>query len=123
MSVFKQRSQQLDRFEFQYGRQRGRLAATMDILTDLAVLLGTHTAYCQAAKTSPQPARDMREALRQIEHAKELIASLLHGPAVAPPADARPPDAAPPSPRGARAPGPRSLGPSTNTPPPTDAGD
>ncbi len=83
MTVFQERAELLERFEFKHGRQRGRLAATMDILSDLAVLLGTHAAYCRLARRSPQTPRDIADALRHVEHARELLASLLAPPASA----------------------------------------
>ena len=82
MSVFTERADLLEPLEFKWGRRRGRVAAAMDLLTDLSVMLGTHTAYCQAARQSPRPSTDLLLAMRQAEHAKELLASLLEAPAV-----------------------------------------
>lgn len=77
MSVFAERAELLDRLEFKFGKQRGRLAATMDVLSDAEVLLGSHLAYCQAARGSSRPPPDLDDARRQVQYAKELVASLL----------------------------------------------
>lgn len=77
MSVFVDRHDLVEPLEFKWGRQRGRLAAAMDILSDLAVVLGTHSAYCHAARQSDRPTRDVQTALEHVRHAKELVASLL----------------------------------------------
>ena len=77
MSVFIDRHDLVEPLEFKWGRRRGRLAATMDILSDLAVVLGTHSAYCHSAGRPDRPAGDIQAAMGHIQHAKELIASLL----------------------------------------------
>lgn len=77
MSVFVDRVDLVEPLEFKWGRRRGRLAASMDILSDLAVVLGTHAAYCRAARQSVHPPQDVQAALTHVQHAKELIASLL----------------------------------------------
>jgi hypothetical protein len=77
MSVFVDRHELVEPLEFKWGRQRGRLAAAMDILSDLAVVLGSHSAYCRAPRHSDRPARDVEAALEHVQHAKELVASLL----------------------------------------------
>ena len=77
MSVFVDRHDLVEQLEFKGGRQRGRLAATMDILSDLAVVLGTHSAYCRAAGRPDRPPQDMQAAFEHVQHAKELVASLL----------------------------------------------
>ncbi len=81
VSVFRDRAEWIEELEFKLGPQRGRLAATMDLLTDAVIVLGTHEAYCRAARGSTRPAPDLREALRHLEHAKELIAGMLSDPA------------------------------------------
>lgn len=77
MSVFERRADLIDQMEFKHGRERGRLAAAMDLLTDLEVLIGSHAAYCAAAKKTVRAPADIRSALEQVAHTKELVASLL----------------------------------------------
>ena len=50
MSVFDDRKDSLEQHEFQMGRERGRLAVTLDLLTDALVLVGQHGVYCQSAR-------------------------------------------------------------------------
>ncbi len=77
MSVFSDRSELIEPLEFKWGRTRGRLAAANDILSDLAVVLGTHSAYCQAARQSTRTPDDLLYAQTCLRHAKELLATLL----------------------------------------------
>jgi hypothetical protein len=50
MSVFEDRKQELEKHEFMMGPARGRLAVTLDALTDALVLVGQHGIYCQSAR-------------------------------------------------------------------------
>ena len=67
----------MDRFEFMMGRERGRLAVTLDMLTDALVLVGQHGVYCQSARQPGQPAMDVQIIRAQLEGAKELVASVM----------------------------------------------
>lgn len=77
MSVFKDYADELERYEFQMGPSRGRLAVAMDVLTDALVLVGQHGVYCRSARQPGTPAMDVRLISKGIEDAKELIASVL----------------------------------------------
>lgn len=77
MSVFSDRNDLVEPLEFKWGRTRGRIAAANDILSDLAVILGTHAAYCQAARQSTHASADLVHAQTYLRHAKELLASVL----------------------------------------------
>lgn len=77
MSVFDDRRDLLDHLEFKYGVVRGRLAATMDILTDAQVAIGAHAAYCKQPRDPSRPTRDIEEVLKQLGDAKELLADVL----------------------------------------------
>jgi len=59
------------------GVPRGRLAVTLDILTDALVLVGQHGVYCQSARQPGKPAMDIQMITRSISDAKELISSVL----------------------------------------------
>lgn len=76
-SVFNERKEELERSEFQLGMEAGRLAVTLDVLTDALVLVGQHGVYCQSARQPGRPAMDVQIITQQLEHAKELIASVL----------------------------------------------
>lgn len=76
-SVFVDKREDLERSEFQYGRQGGRLAVTMDLLTDALVMVGQHGVYCQSARHPGRPAMDIQIITQELEQAKELIACVL----------------------------------------------
>ena len=59
------------------GVEAGRLAVTLDVLTDALVLVGQHGVYCQCARQPGKPAMDVQMILQSILQAKELIASVL----------------------------------------------
>ncbi len=77
MSAFKNFAEELQRYEFQMGAERGRLAVAMDRLTDALVLVGQHGVYCQSARQPGKPAMDVEMILGGIEDAKELIGSVM----------------------------------------------
>ena len=77
ISAFVQHKEELERSEFQYGPVAGRLAVTLDILTDALVLVGQHGVYCQSARQPGKPAMDVQLISMGILHAKELIASAM----------------------------------------------
>lgn len=68
---------QLERYEFQMGSERGRLALTLDILTDALVLVGQHGVYCQSARQPGKPAMDVQLIAKQITDAKELVVTVM----------------------------------------------
>jgi len=59
------------------GMARGRLAVTMDVLTDALILIGQHGVYCQSARNPNVPALDLQAVLANINGAKELVASVM----------------------------------------------
>jgi hypothetical protein len=77
MSVYEDRRQALEEYEFRMGVERGRLAVTLDLLTDAMVLVGQHGVYCQSARQPGKPAMDVQLIDRSLADAKELIASVM----------------------------------------------
>ena len=77
MSVYDDRREELEQHEFMMGVPRGRLAVTLDLLTDALVLVGQHGVYCQSARQPGKPAMDIQMITRSITDAKELISSVL----------------------------------------------
>jgi hypothetical protein len=77
MSVYDDRRQELEEYEFRMGQDRGRLAVTLDLLTDAMVLVGQHGVYCQSARQPGKPAMDVQLIDRSLADAKELIASVM----------------------------------------------
>jgi hypothetical protein len=62
-----------ERYEFQMGPIRGRLATALDILTDALTLVGQHGVYCRSQRQPQQPSMDVRLILQQIEDSKGLV--------------------------------------------------
>ncbi|MEZ5356740.1 MAG: hypothetical protein R2762_29225 [Bryobacteraceae bacterium] len=77
MAVYDENREELERYEFQMGVERGRLALTIDLLTDALVLVGQHGVYCQSARQPGKPAMDVQIIARQITGAKELVADVM----------------------------------------------
>jgi hypothetical protein len=77
MSVYDDRKEALDQHEFQMGLERGRLAVTLDLLTDALVLVGQHGVYCQSARQPGKPAMDIQIINKCIIDAKELVISVM----------------------------------------------
>ncbi len=71
------RRQELEKHEFMMGTARGRLAVTLDVLTDALILIGQHGVYCQSARDPGTPALDLQSVLRDINGAKELVSSVM----------------------------------------------
>lgn len=59
------------------GTARGRLAVTLDVLTDALVLVGQHGVYCQSTRQPGKPAMDIQLITRSITDAKELISGVM----------------------------------------------
>lgn len=59
------------------GMEAGRLAVTLDVLTDALVLVGQHGVYCQSARQPGKPKMDVQMISTGILQAKELVASVL----------------------------------------------
>ena len=72
-----QRRDDLERFEFMMGAERGRLAVTLDMLTDALILIGQHGIYCTSSRNPAKPALDLQAVLGEIGGAKELIQSVM----------------------------------------------
>jgi hypothetical protein len=77
MSIFYDRQQELERYEFMLGEARGRLAVTLDALTDALILVGQHGVYCTSARNQSVPALDLQAVVKNIDGAKELIGTVM----------------------------------------------
>jgi hypothetical protein len=77
MTVYEERKEELERYEFMMGEERGRLAVTLDCITDALVLVGQHGVYCQSARQIGKPAMDIQMITKSLTDAKELISSVL----------------------------------------------
>ncbi|HSA93485.1 MAG TPA: hypothetical protein VLE48_10775 [Terriglobales bacterium] len=77
MSVFDEKQEELQKYEFMMGVPRGRLAVTMDILTDAMVLVGQHGVYCQSQRYPDRPVMDVELVLKSLTDAKELVRAVM----------------------------------------------
>jgi hypothetical protein len=71
------RQGELEKYEFMMGEARGRLAVTLDVLTDALILIGQHGVYCSSTRNPKVPALDLQAVLMNLNGAKELVASVM----------------------------------------------
>jgi hypothetical protein len=77
MSAFETYRDELEKYEFMMGPARGRLAVTMDVVTDAMALVGQHGVYCQSQRWPGKPVMDIQIIMKSLEEAKELIRSVM----------------------------------------------
>ncbi len=77
MPVFNTYEEELEKHEFMLGKCRGRLAVTLDILTDALTLVGMHGVYCHNSRFPNKPKLDIEQVLKYLEDSKELIISVM----------------------------------------------
>lgn len=76
-AVFDERREELEKHEFMMGTARGRLAVTLDVLTDALVLVGQHGVYCQSTRQPGKPVMDIQIIVKSIVDAKDLISTVM----------------------------------------------
>ena len=79
MTAFDEHKEELEHYEKMMGTWRGRLAVSLDRLTDAMVLVGQHGVYCHSAREPAQPPLDIVSVTRELRKAKELIQSVMEG--------------------------------------------
>lgn len=77
MTAFDEHREELEHYETMMGPHRGRLAVTLDLLTNALVLVGQHGVYCKSERYPDTPAMDIRIITGEIAKAKELIQSVM----------------------------------------------
>jgi hypothetical protein len=77
MSAFEEHREELEHYEQMFGRDRGRLAVSLDRLTNALVLVGQHGVYCTSQRNPTVPAMDLRIINQELVHAKELVQSVM----------------------------------------------
>ena len=77
MNAFEEHRDELEHFEQMYGRERGRLAVSLDRMTNALVLVGQHGVYCTSQRNPAVPAMDLRIITQELEHAKQLVQSVM----------------------------------------------
>jgi hypothetical protein len=77
MNAFDEHKEELEHFEQMYGRERGRLAVSLDRMTNALVLVGQHGVYCTSQRNPMVPAMDLRIITQELEHAKQLVQAVM----------------------------------------------
>ena len=77
MSAFEEHRDELEHYEQMFGKDRGRLAVSLDRITNALVLVGQHGVYCTSQRNPTVPAMDLRMIDRELTHAKQLIQSVM----------------------------------------------
>lgn len=77
MSAFEEHREDLEHYETMMGEHRGRLAVTLDRLTEALILIGQHTVYCHNARDASQPPMDVKLINKELLAAKELVQSVM----------------------------------------------
>ena len=77
MSAFSEHREELEHSEQRFGRDRGRLAVSLDRITNALVLVCQHGVYCTSQRNPTVPAMDLRMITQELEHAKQLVQSVM----------------------------------------------
>jgi hypothetical protein len=77
LSAFSEHQEELEHYETMMGPHRGRLAVTLDLLTNALVMVGQHSVYCHSNRGPDVPTMDIRVVTQEINKAKELIQSVM----------------------------------------------
>lgn len=77
MNAFDEHKDELEHYEQMFGRERGRLAVSLDRMTNALVLVGQHGVYCTSQRNPRVPAMDLRIISQELEHAKQLVQSVM----------------------------------------------
>jgi hypothetical protein len=77
MPAFDEHKAELEHYETMMGPHRGRLAVSLDLLTNALVLVGQHGVYCHTNRDPGVPVMDIRIIQAEIGKAKELIQSVM----------------------------------------------
>ena len=77
MSAFEEHQEELEHYEQMFGRERGRLAVSLDRITNALVLVGQHGVYCTSQRNLTVPAMDLRIITQELAYAKELIQAVM----------------------------------------------
>jgi hypothetical protein len=77
MSAFDEHKEELEHYEQMMGAHRGRLAVSLDRLTNAMVLVGQHGVYCHSHRDPSKPTMDIQIITDELRKAKELIQSVM----------------------------------------------
>lgn len=73
MSLLDDKSEEIEKHELMMGPVRGKLAVSLDLLTDALILAGQHGVYCRSPRNVAKPATDIATIVEAIKAAKSLI--------------------------------------------------
>jgi hypothetical protein len=77
MNAFEEHKDELEKYEQMFGKERGRLAVSLDRITNALVLVGQHGVYCTSQRNAAVPAMDLRMVVQELTHAKELVQAVM----------------------------------------------
>jgi len=77
MTAFEAHKEELEHYEQMLGRHRGRLAVSLDRITNALVLVGQHGVYCQSQRRPGQPVMDIQLIQEELSRSKELIQAVM----------------------------------------------
>jgi hypothetical protein len=77
MSAFDDHKDDIEHYEQMLGAHRGRLAVTLDRVTNAMVLVGQHGVYCHSHRDPTKPTMDIQIITDELRKAKELIQSVM----------------------------------------------
>ncbi|HUK29852.1 MAG TPA: hypothetical protein VLV89_01990 [Candidatus Acidoferrum sp.] len=77
MSAFEEHKEELEHYEQMLGRHRGRLAVSLDRVTNAMVLVGQHGVYCHSQRNPTKPSMDIQIIQEELRSAKELIQTVM----------------------------------------------
>ncbi len=77
MSAFDAHKDELEHYEQMLGRHRGRLAVSLDRVTNAMVLVGQHGVYCHSIRNPGKPTMDIQMVQEELQNAKELVQSVM----------------------------------------------
>ena len=77
MSAFDDHKEELEHYEQLFGKHRGRLAVSLDRVTNALVLVGQHGVYCHSHRDPSKPTMDIQIIQQELGKAKELVQSVM----------------------------------------------
>lgn len=77
MSAFDEHKEELEHYETMMGPHRGRLAVSLDRVTNAMILVGQHGVYCRSQRDPEKPVMDIHLVIEELRKAKELIQNVM----------------------------------------------
>jgi hypothetical protein len=77
MSALDEHADELDHYETMMGPHRGKLAVSLDLVTNALVLVGQHGVYCHTNRDPDTPVMDIRVITAELTKAKQLIQAVM----------------------------------------------